>query len=84
MGGRRVDESIGRFGNWLTARFRRGAERFAKRADAREVRTPSYANARSGVSIGVQTAWRNYAFLFKRQEARPLDRWVKRFGYDGL
>jgi len=48
------------------------------------VRTPSYAKVRSGVSIGVQTAWRNYAFLFKRQEARPLDRWVKFFGCEGL
>ena len=32
---------------------------FAERADEREVRTPSYAKVRSGVSIGVQTAWRN-------------------------
>ncbi len=55
---------------------------FAERADQREVRTPSYAKVRSGVSIGVQTAWRNYAFLFKRQEARPLDRWAKLFGYE--
>jgi tetratricopeptide (TPR) repeat protein len=57
---------------------------FAERAEEREVRTPSYAKVRSGVSIGVQTAWRNYAFLYKRQEARPLDRWVKVFGYEGL
>jgi hypothetical protein len=57
---------------------------FAERASERQVKTPSYAKVRSGVSIGVQTAWRNYAFLFKRPEARPLDRWVKLFGYEGL
>jgi hypothetical protein len=55
---------------------------FAERADEREAKTPSYAKVRSGVSIGVQTAWRNYAFLFKRQEARPLDRWAKLFDYE--
>ena len=55
---------------------------FAERAEQREVKTPSYAKVRAGVSIGVQTAWRNYAFLFKRQEARPLDRWAKLFGYE--
>jgi len=29
----------------------------------------------------VQTAWRNYAFLFQSDAARPLQRWVEFFGY---
>jgi hypothetical protein len=39
---------------------------------------------RSGVAIGVQSSWRNYAFLFKRSEAQPLDRWAKLFGYETI
>jgi hypothetical protein len=54
---------------------------FAERAGEREVKTPSYAKVRAGLSIGVQSSWRKYAFLFKTKEARSLDRWVRQFGY---
>lgn len=59
-----------------------GILQFAKRSDDRGSRTPSYSKVRQGVSLGVQTSWRNYAFLFRRPEARPLDRWLKFFGYE--
>lgn len=54
---------------------------FAEAADARATRTPSYHKVRQGLSIGVQTAWQNYAFLFQSDAARPLRRWVEFFGY---
>ena len=57
---------------------------FAKRAQERRNKTPSYQKVRKGVSIGVQTSWRNYEFLFRKPYARKLDRWVKHFGYEGL
>ncbi len=57
---------------------------FAERAGEREVRTPSYAKVRAGLSLGVQSSWRNYEFLFRGKDARVLDRWVKFFGYEGL
>jgi hypothetical protein len=57
---------------------------FAKRADERRNKTPSYQKVRKGVSIGVQTSWRNYEFLFRKDYARKLDRWVEFFGYEGL
>jgi hypothetical protein len=55
---------------------------FAERAGERRVKTPSYAKVRAGLSLGVQSSWRNYAFLLKMKEARPLDRWAKLFGYE--
>lgn len=57
---------------------------FAKNAEDRKVRTPSYAKVRQGLSIGVQSSWAKYDFLFKRKEARVLDKWVAFFGYTGL
>jgi hypothetical protein len=61
-----------------------GILQFARNSDERSNRTPSYSKVRQGVSLGVQTSWRNYAFLFRKPEARQLDRWVKLFGYEGL
>jgi hypothetical protein len=61
-----------------------GILQFAKRADERKTATPSYKKVRQGLSIGVQSSWRNYEFLFRKPYARKLDRWVKHFGYDGL
>lgn len=57
---------------------------FAQRADDRAVKTPSYAKVRQGLSLGRQSAWENYKFLFRKPEARQLDAWVKFFGYAGL
>lgn len=57
---------------------------FAQKAEERSTKTPSYAKVRSGLTLGVQSSWRNYEFLFKSPDARPLDRWVKFFGYEGI
>ena len=70
--------------NFMGVEWDKSILQFAQRADERKARTPSYAKVRSGVSIGVQTAWRNYEFLFRKPEARQLDKWVKFFGYEGL
>jgi hypothetical protein len=57
---------------------------FSERADERKVRTPSYAKVRSGISIGVQSSWRKYEFLYRKPEARLLKPWLELFGYEGL
>ncbi|RYE11317.1 MAG: sulfotransferase [Hyphomicrobiales bacterium] len=54
---------------------------FASAADARSARTPSYQKVRQGLSIGVQSSWRNYGFLFESEAARPLYKWAEFFGY---
>jgi tetratricopeptide (TPR) repeat protein len=55
---------------------------FAARSDQRAARTPSYQKVRAGLSMGVQTSWRNYEFLFDSKEAATLRKWVEYFGYD--
>lgn len=55
---------------------------FARTAEKRAERTPSYQKVRQGLNIGVQSSWRNYEFLFKKAEARLLDKWLKHFGFD--
>lgn len=54
---------------------------FAKAAESRAVKTPSYQKVRQGLTIGVQTAWRNYDFLFQAPVAKPLHKWAEFFGY---
>ena len=54
---------------------------FASAADARSARTPSYQKVRQGLTLGVQSAWRNYGFLFQSEAAKPLLRWAEFFGY---
>lgn len=79
-----LQEEVTRALQFVGAEWDKSVLKFAQRADDRKNKTPSYAKVRLGVSIGVQTSWRNYEFLFRRREARPLDRWVKFFGYEGL
>jgi len=55
---------------------------FADAAAKRAARTPSYAKVRQGLGIGVQTAWRNYDFIFDDKVADPLRKWAEKFGYD--
>jgi sulfotransferase family protein len=55
---------------------------FSADAEGKAGRTPSYQKVRQGLSIGVQTSWRNYRFLFETEAARPLRKWVAHFGYD--
>jgi tetratricopeptide (TPR) repeat protein len=54
---------------------------FATNAAKRAVRTPSYTNVRKGLTIGVQTSWQNFEFLFDEKCRALLDPWVRRFGY---
>ena len=54
---------------------------FAQMAEARGARTPSYQKVRKGLGIGVQTAWRNYRFLFQSDAAMPLYHWARFFSY---
>ena len=54
---------------------------FAEAAANRSARTPSYQKVRQGLSIGVQTEWRNYGFLFQSDAAKPLYKWAEFFGY---
>ena len=55
---------------------------FAEYADSRIAVTPSYQKVRKGLSLGVQTYWRNYGFLFQTAEAKPLRKWAEFFGYE--
>ncbi len=55
---------------------------FAEHAAARGTKTPSYRKVRQGLSIGVQTYWKDYSFAFKQRDAAPLTKWAKFFGYD--
>ena len=54
---------------------------FAAVAEKRAAMTPSYQKVRKGLSVGVQTYWRNYDFLFKSKAAEPLYKWAEKFGY---
>lgn len=54
---------------------------FVEHSQTRAVRTPSYENVRKGLTIGVQTSWQNFEFLFDDKCRQLLDPWVKRFGY---
>jgi tetratricopeptide (TPR) repeat protein len=54
---------------------------FSKAAEQRAATTPSYQKVRQGLSIGVQTAWRNYDFVFQSEVAKPLHKWAEFFGY---
>ena len=69
---------------FLGAEWDQSILQFAKRADERKNKTPSYQKVRQGMSIGVQTSWRNYEFLFRKPYARKLDQRVKLFGYEGV
>jgi hypothetical protein len=57
-------------------------EDFAIKAEARNIKTPSRGKVRQGLTVGVQSSWRNYGFLFDSSEAKPLAKWVKFFSYD--
>jgi Sulfotransferase family len=54
---------------------------FAAAAQTRPAATPSYQKVRQGLSIGVQSSWRKYGFLFQAPAARPLHKWAEFFGY---
>ncbi|MEP7241574.1 MAG: sulfotransferase [Devosia sp.] len=55
---------------------------FAVKAETRAGRTPSYIKVRQGLTIGVQSSWRNYGFLFQTPETKALNKWAEFFGYE--
>ena len=67
--------------NFVGAQWDEKVLDFAARAQNRSAKTPSYQKVRGGLSVGVQSSWRNYSFLFKGDEAALLSRWVEHFGY---
>lgn len=75
-------ETTGRVVDFLGLDWDDEIQNFAQKADSRATRTPSYQKVRQGLSIGVQSRWRNYAFLFEAKEAEPLTKWAKFFGYE--
>jgi hypothetical protein len=52
-----------------------------KVAEQRYPHTPSYANVRKGLNLGVQSYYQNYLFLFDDYCRSKLDPWVEFFGY---
>ena len=66
---------------FLGAEWNNAVLDFADVADGRSARTPSYQKVRQGLSIGIQSQWRNYGFLFQSPQAEPLHRWASFFGY---
>jgi hypothetical protein len=55
---------------------------FSRSAEQRAAKTPSYQKVRQGLSIGVQTQWRNYRFAFESEATKPLAKWAEFFGYE--
>jgi hypothetical protein len=55
---------------------------FAKGAEVRSSKTPSYTKVRSGLGIGVQTTWEHYLFAFSPDEMKILNKWCRFFGYE--
>ena len=75
------DASISGVLGFLGLQWDEHIRNFASLADARSGRTPSYQKVRKGLTLGVQTSWRNYGFLFQSPDAKPLYRWAEFFGY---
>jgi hypothetical protein len=54
---------------------------FSNSAHNRAAKTPSYQKVRQGLSIGVQTQWKNYRFAFQGESSKILAKWAEFFGY---
>lgn len=67
--------------NFLGVPWTDEVTKFAEHSSKRAVRTPSYANVRKGLTIGVQSSWKNFDFLFDDRCKKLLNPWVTRFGY---
>ncbi|PSL17571.1 tetratricopeptide repeat-containing sulfotransferase family protein [Shimia abyssi] len=75
------DAVIGGALDFLGVEWTDEVRNFAENASKRAVRTPSYANVRKGLSLGVQSSWQNFEFLFDEECRKLLDPWVERFEY---
>jgi hypothetical protein len=78
----RFEESMRGVLNFLGLEWEPSVLDFATLAETRGAKTPSYQKVRQGLSIGVQSSWRNYGFLFQTDAAKPLRKWVEHFGYE--
>ena len=67
--------------SFLSLEWSEEVREFARKAEERRGRTPSYRKVRQGL-IGVQSSYCNYSFLFAGQDASPLQKSVDWFGYD--
>jgi hypothetical protein len=56
--------------------------RFAELSETRSAATPSYGKVRGGLSLGAQSGWKNYRFVFDTPYGAKLHKWVDRFGYE--
>ena len=54
---------------------------FSTNAEKRAAKTPSYMKVRQGLSIGVQSSWKKYGFVFQSDATKPLKKWAEFFGY---
>lgn len=75
------EESMRGVLSFLGLEWDESIRKFADLAAQRSTRTPSYQKVRQGLTLGVQSQWRNYGFLFQSDAARPLFRWAEFFGY---
>ena len=79
-----LKKTISNVFDFLDVQWHEDVHNFADKSNERRAKTPSYAKVRQGLTIGVQSSWQNYRFLFEKPEARVLDKWVQHFGYEGL
>ena len=77
------DEEVTRVLNFIGVDWNPSVRNFAENAKMRSQKTPSYGKVRLGNTIGVQSSWEKYQFLFENPEARLLDKWVTFYGYEG-
>jgi tetratricopeptide (TPR) repeat protein len=80
----KFDEEVTRVLNFIGVDWDPAVRNFAENAKMRAQKTPSYGKVKLGNTIGVQSSWRKYQFLFEKPDARILDKWVTFFGYEGL
>lgn len=78
------DEEVTRVLNFIGVDWDPAVLNFAENAKMRSQQTPSYSKVKLGNTIGVQSSWNKYHFLFQKPEAHILDKWVTFFGYKGL
>jgi hypothetical protein len=76
------EPTVGRIMDFLGVGWSADVLQFAEHAAGRKAQTPSYRKVRQGLTLGVQSSWRNYRFLFEAPSAKPLYKWAEFFGYE--
>ena len=76
------DSELRRVLDFLGARWDPAVRTFAETAQNRHTTTPSYEKVRKGLTLGVQSSWRNYRHVFDSDEAKPVTKWIEFFGYE--